>query len=98
ITIGDLEVDTAARVARLGGEPLELTPREYGILEFLAVRKGEAVTRDQISARIYDFSTEHDSNVVDVYIGYLRKKLERGGRPRLIQTRRGFGYILDDEA
>lgn len=98
ITVGDLEVDTAARVARLGGELLDLTPREYGILEFLAVRKGEAVTRDQISARIYDFNAEHDSNVVDVYIGYLRKKLERGGRPRLIQTRRGFGYILDDKA
>jgi len=98
IVVSDLEVDTAARAARLGGQPLELTAREYSILEFLAKRRGEVVTRDQISARIYDFNVDHDSNVVDVYIGYLRKKLERDGRVRLIHTRRGFGYILDDEA
>jgi len=98
IHVGDLEIDTAARNIRLAGEPVEMTAREYAILEFLAVRRGEVVTREQISSRIYDFDTERDSNIVDVYIGYLRRKLERGGRPRLIHTRRGFGYILDDEA
>jgi DNA-binding response OmpR family regulator len=98
ITIGDLEVDTSARLVRLAGEHVEMTAREYSILEFLAVRKGEVVTRDQISSRIYDFNTDRDSNIVDVYIGYLRKKLERTGHARLIHTRRGFGYVLDDES
>ncbi len=97
IRIGELEVDTSARVVRLAGVPVEMTAREYTILEFLAVRSGEVVTREQISTRIYDFSTDRESNIVDVYIGYLRRKLERGGYPRLIQTRRGLGYVLTDE-
>jgi DNA-binding response OmpR family regulator len=66
-------------------------------LEILALRSGEVVTREQISSRIYDFNTDRASNVVDVYIGYLRRKLERAGRPHLIHTRRGFGYVLLDE-
>jgi DNA-binding response OmpR family regulator len=98
IEVGDLEVDTAARVVRMGGALVELTAREYTILEYLASRSGEVVTREQISSRIYDFNTDRDSNVVDVYIGYLRKKLERGGHRRLIHTRRGFGYVLGEEA
>jgi DNA-binding response OmpR family regulator len=96
IQVGALELDTTTRSVRIAGEPVELTAREYAILEILAVRKGEVVTRDQIATRIYDFNTDRDSNIVDVYIGYLRKKLERGGQPRLIHTRRGFGYVLDD--
>lgn len=94
IRIDDLEIDTAARVARRGGEELDLTAREYGILEFLAARKGEVVTREEISSRIYDLGADRNSNIVDVYVGYIRKKLERGGRSRLIHTRRGFGYLL----
>jgi len=98
IHVGDLEIDTAARVARRAGEPLDLTAREYGILEFLAARKGEVVTREEISSRIYDLGTDRNSNVVDVYMGYIRKKLERDGRPRLIHTRRGLGYMLAADA
>jgi two-component system copper resistance phosphate regulon response regulator CusR len=97
IRVGDLEIDTTARVVRVAGVPVAVTAREYTILEFLAVRSGEVVTREQISTRIYDFNTDRESNVVDVYIGYLRKKLERAGSPRLIHTRRGLGYVLDDE-
>jgi len=98
IRIADLEIDTAARVVRRAGEPVDLTAREYGILEFLAVRKDEVVTRDEISSRIYDFGADCNSNIVDVYVGYIRKKLERGGRSRLIHTRRGFGYVLTQES
>lgn len=94
IRVDDLEIDTAARTARRAGEPLDLTAREYGILEFLAARKGEVVTREEISTRIYDLGMDRNSNIVDVYVGYIRKKLERGGRSRLIHTRRGFGYLL----
>jgi len=98
IHVGDLEIDTAARVARRAGEPLDLTARECGILEFLAARKGEVVTREEISSRIYDLGMDRNSNVVDVYMGYIRKKLERDGRPRLIHTRRGLGYMLAADA
>ena len=97
IRVGELEIDTAARTARLSGEDVELTAREYTILEILALRSGEVVTREQISSRIYDFNTDRASNIVDVYIGYLRRKLERGGHARLIHTRRGFGYVLCEE-
>lgn len=98
VRVADLEIDTATRMVRRGGESLEFTALEYGILEFLVARKNEVVTREEISARIYDLTTDRNSNIVDVYIGYIRKKLERGGRPRLIHTRRGFGYVLMGDA
>jgi DNA-binding response OmpR family regulator len=98
IKIGDLEVDTSARIVRLVGRPVELTAREYSILEVLACRRGQIVTRDEIWERIYDFAAERNSNVVDVYIGYLRKKLSRDGCAPLIRTKRGLGYVLEDES
>jgi two-component system, OmpR family, copper resistance phosphate regulon response regulator CusR len=98
IRIDDLEIDTAARVARRAGEPIDFTPREFAILEFLAARTGEVVSREEISTRIYDLGAERNSNIVDVYVGYIRKKLERGGRSRLLHTRRGYGYVLGTEA
>jgi DNA-binding response OmpR family regulator len=74
-----------------------LTPKEFALLELLARRGGELVTRSDIVEHCYDFATEATSNVIDVYIGYLRKKLERQGMPRLIHTRRGQGYLLASE-
>jgi len=97
VRVGDLEVDTAGRVARRGGEPLHLTAREYALLEFLALRAGQVVTRADIWEHIYDFNASAQSNVVEVYIGYLRRKTERDGRSRLIHTRRGFGYVLGEQ-
>ncbi len=94
ITIDDLEIDTSARAVRRGGEPVELTAREYSILEVLARRVDQVVTRDEIWDAIYDFDAERGSNVVDVYVGYIRRKLERNGRRRLLHTRRGIGYVL----
>jgi DNA-binding response OmpR family regulator len=96
IKVGDLEVDTSARIVRLRGQAVELTAREYSILEVLALRRGQIVTRDEICGRIYDFADERSSNVIDVYIGYLRKKLSRDDASPLIQTRRGLGFILED--
>lgn len=97
LRVSDLEIDTAARRVRRCGEPIELTAREYGLLEFLALRAGEVVTRSDIWQHLYEFHSEAESNIVDVYIGYLRKKIERAGRPRLIHTRRGQGYVLSGE-
>lgn len=94
IRAADLEIDTCTRMVRRAGRVVELTAREYALLEFLILRADQVVTRSQICEHIYDFGDENDSNVIDVYIGYLRKKLERDGLPRVIHTRRGFGYMF----
>ncbi len=94
ICIEDLQVDTSTHVVRRQGRAVELTAREFMLLEFLALRAGEVVSRTDIWEHLYEFHSSADSNVVDVYIGYLRKKLERPGLPKLIHTRRGHGYVL----
>lgn len=94
VRIADLEIDTVGRVVRRGELTIELTAREYRILEVLAARPGQIVTREEIEDRVYDLASERASNVVDVYIGYLRRKLEQDGGARVIHTRRGLGYIL----
>lgn len=94
VRVHDLEIDTVGRSVQRAGKRIELTAREYALLEYLALRAGHVVSRAEIWEHVYDFRFEVESNVVDVYIGYLRKKLERPGRPRLIQTRRGQGYVL----
>lgn len=96
ITVGDLQIDTARRHVQRGGVTVELTAREYVLLEYLAMRSGEIVSRSDIWAHVYDFHDDLQSNVVDVYIGYLRKKIEAENLPRLIQTRRGQGYVLGE--
>ena len=92
--IADLEVDTARRAVRRAGQDISLTPREYALLAFLAMRGGETVSREEIRTHLYDFRSESESNVIDVYIGYLRRKIEGEGLPRLLHTRRGHGWIL----
>lgn len=95
ICVQDLQVDTVARVVHRAGERIDLTAREYALLEYLAHRTGQIVSRSEIWEHVYDFCSTVESNVVDVYIGYLRKKLERLTWPRLIHTRRGQGYVLE---
>ncbi len=97
LTIADLTIDTARRDVIRAGEPVALSAREYALLEYLAVRAGQLVTRTDIWEHVYDFRSDAISNVVDVYVGYLRRKLEQGGRARLIHTRRGQGYVLRGE-
>ena len=93
LRIGELSVDTSARNVSLGDKPVDLTPREYALLEYLALREGEVVSRTEIWEHVYDFHSDATSNVVDVYIGYLRKKLDDQNH-KLIHTRRGQGYYL----
>jgi DNA-binding response OmpR family regulator len=95
VQVGALEVDTTGRTVRAAGEVVELTAREYSILEILALRAGRVVTRDEIAEHIYDWARDVGSNVVDVYVGYLRRKLSGAGLPPMIQTRRGLGYTLE---
>jgi DNA-binding response OmpR family regulator len=95
LNVGGIEIDMARRVARRGERALDLPPREFALLEFLALRQGQLVTRTQIESHIYDDQTEVMSNVVDAAIYSLRKKIDTPGAPSLIQTRRGMGYILE---
>lgn len=93
LTIRDLALDTGAKTVTRGGQPIELTRREYALLEYLARRQGEVVTRAEIEEHIYSAAADLMSNVVDSAICSLRRKL---GAPPLIHTRRGLGYVLDD--
>ena len=97
LRIHDLEIDTAARTVRRGGKSVHLTPREYALLEFLAFHRGRVVTRTMIWEHLYDEHDENTSNVVDVYIRYLRNKIDKGFDPPVILTKWGEGYMLRGE-
>lgn len=91
---GDLEMDVAHREVRRAGKPIQLSPREYAILEYLLRHPRQTLTRTQIGEHVWNFDFYNESNVVDVYIGYLRRKLNDVGEFALIQTVRGVGYRL----
>jgi DNA-binding response OmpR family regulator len=97
LRILDLEIDTAARTVKRAGQTIHLTPREYALLQFLAYHRGKVVSRTMIWEHLYDEYDENTSNVVDVYIRYLRNKIDKGFEPPLIITRWGEGYQLRTE-
>lgn len=92
LRIGYVELDLLAREARRDGAPIALSAREYAILEYLFRNEGRTLTREQIEEHVWNFDSSPGSNVVDVYIGYLRRKVDAPGRPSLIRTMRGMGY------
>ena len=94
IKIDALQIDLTAQRVWCNEEEINLTPREYALLEYLAMRAGQTISRTDIWEHVYEFKSTASSNVVDVYIGYLRKKIERSNKPLLIHTVRGRGYIL----
>jgi len=97
LRIADVELDVGARTVRRAGQAVSLSAREFALLEYLALRRGHVVTRAEIWEHVYDFAAEPSSNVVDVYIGYLRRKLGdgEGETCRLIRTHRGLGYSIE---
>jgi two-component system response regulator MprA len=90
----DLELDPGTREVRRGGELIELTRTEFSLLELFMLNPRQVLTRSIIFERVWGYDFGFASNSLDVYIGYLRRKTENGGRPRLIQTVRGVGYAL----
>jgi two-component system response regulator MprA len=90
----DLVVDPSRRVAERGGQQLELTKTEFDLLELLVRNAGLVLTREVIYDRIWGYDFETSSRSLDVYVGYLRRKLEGDGSPRLLHTVRGVGYLL----
>lgn len=90
----DLELDRLSRSVRRGARRIELSPREFRLLEFFMLRPQQVVTRTQLLQKVWDMSFDPETNVVDAHISNLRKKLEEGGEPRLIHTIRHVGYSL----
>jgi DNA-binding response OmpR family regulator len=95
--VGDLEVHTASREVWRGEREIQLTHREYELLEFMAKHPRRVLSRDLLLSRVWDQEFGIPTNVVDVYVGYLRKKVDADGEPKLIQTVRGAGYALKEK-
>ena len=94
LRFADLELDPGTREVRRGGEPIELTRTEFSLLELFMLNPRQVLTRSVIFERVWGYDFGYGSNSLDVYIGYLRRKTEAGGKPRLIHTVRGVGYAL----
>ncbi|MYS85981.1 response regulator transcription factor [Embleya scabrispora] len=91
---GPLVLDAAAHLATNDGEPVNLTRREFALLDVFVRNAGQVLTRDQLLARVWGYDFEVRTDVVDTFVSYLRRKLEAGGRPRLLHTVRGVGFVL----
>ncbi|HEY8791630.1 MAG TPA: response regulator transcription factor [Gaiellaceae bacterium] len=94
LRFADIELDPGTREVRRGGDPIELTRTEFALLELFMTNPRQVLTRSIIFERVWGYDFGFASNSLDVYIGYLRRKTEAGGKPRLIQTVRGVGYAL----
>lgn len=97
LQVGDLELDAVQRVVRRSGRRIELSPKEFALLEYLMRHPGYALSRTQIAQHVWSFDFYGDYKVIDVYIGYLRRKIDRHGAGFLIQTVRGVGYCIRAE-
>ena len=92
--VADLVLDTGSREVRRGGQPIELTPKEYAVLDYLMRHQGRVMSRTLITEYAWDYHFDPGTNIVDVVINRLRKKIDHGRMPKLIHTVRGVGYVL----
>lgn len=98
LVAGDISMDLSARAVTRGTQAIVLTPREFAVLEYLLRHPGQALSRAQIAEHVWSWEFHGETNIVDVYIGYLRRKLDEEGAPSVIETLRGYGYRLRDGA
>jgi two-component system OmpR family response regulator len=94
LQVADLRIDTGARAVTRDGEPVELTPKEYDVLVYLARHAGRVMSRTLITEYVWDYHFDPGTNIVDVVINRLRKKIDQGREPKLIHTIRGVGYVV----
>jgi len=94
ISIDDLTIDINSRTVKRGDQEIKLSSREYKLLVYLALNRGRVLSRDRIAEYIYDPDHDHESNIVDVYINFLRNRIDKGRENKLIQTVRGEGYTI----
>ena len=97
LEVGDLALDPAEHTVRRGPDGIRLTPKEFALLQYFMLRPGEALTRPQLLEHVWDYAFDGDPNIVDVYVGYLRDKIDRPFRRETIETVRGIGYRLRSE-
>ncbi len=97
IEIDDLIIDINSRTVKRGGDRIDLSSREYVILEYLALNKDRVISRTELSEHVYDMDSDLDSNIINVYINYLRNKIDKGRDKKMIQTVRGSGYIIRED-
>jgi two-component system copper resistance phosphate regulon response regulator CusR len=97
LRVADLEVDRQMQQVRRGGQRIELTSKEYALLEYMAAHAGRVLSRTMIMEHVWDESFEGLTNIVDVYVRHLREKMDEPFTPKLIRTVRGAGYCLSDE-
>ena len=97
LEVGDLRIDLLSRQVTRGGSVIELRPREFALLEFLARHSGQVVSKTMILSRIWNYTFDPRTNVVDVLVCRLREKIDRNYEPKLLQTRRGMGYVLSPQ-
>ncbi|WP_455716451.1 response regulator transcription factor [Anaerosporobacter sp.] len=97
-TVADLMVDCDTRIVKRGNTVISLSSKEFSVLEYMIRNQGVVLSRAKIEQHIWNFDYEGGSNVIDVYIRYLRKKIDQNFEPKLIHTIRGAGYVLRDEA
>lgn len=96
LSCGDLELDLRRHAVARGGEPIELTPKEFALLEYLMRNQGQAISRAMITEKVWGYGFDTYSNLIDVHINHLRKKIDRGFPNKLIHTVKGVGYVLED--
>lgn len=96
LRVDDLELDDKTLEVKRAGKPIQLTPQEFKLLQYLMSNKGRILTRDMILNRVWLYSQDIETRVVDVYMGYLRKKIDTGFKKRLLHSVRGFGYMIKD--
>lgn len=96
IIVSDLELDLNMKTARRGGLPIDLTAKEFSLLEYFMRNSGRVLSRNDIAEKVWDVSFDFGTNVVDVYVNFLRKKIDKGFDNKLIHTKVGFGYIFGD--
>jgi two-component system copper resistance phosphate regulon response regulator CusR len=96
LRVADLVLDTGSREVRRGGRPIELTPKEYAVLEYLVRHRGRVMPRTLITEYAWDYHFDPGTNIVDVVITRLRKKIDHAREPKLIHTVRGVGYVVKE--
>lgn len=96
LKVADLELDTYRKAGKRAGKKIDLTAKEYALLEYLLINKGRVVSRADIAEKIWDITFDTGTNVIDVYINFLRKKIDKDHPVKLIHTQIGMGYILKD--
>jgi DNA-binding response OmpR family regulator len=97
LSVGDLEMDTITREVQRGGKAIELTSKEYSILEYFLRNKNRVLTKSQIAEHVWNYDFEYNSNIVEVYVRYLRRKMDEEFKNKLIHTIRGGGYVIKDK-